>query len=66
MTGRDGTAKDLTVGNPGLARAGVKAYRVKQIILGPDGAALVFVIQKEEADGAGVDIRYMVETVRLP
>jgi predicted secreted protein len=66
VTGRDGKAKDCTVGNAGLARAGVKAYRVKQIILGPDGAALVFVIQKEEADGQGVNIRYMVETVRLP
>jgi predicted secreted protein len=66
VTGKDGKAKDLTVGAPALARAGVKAYRVKQVILGPDGAALVFVIQKEEADGAGVNVRYMVETVRLP
>jgi len=66
VTGRDGKAKDLTVGNPGLQRAGVKTYRVKQVVLGPDGAALVFVIQKEELDGQSVDIRYMVETVRLP
>jgi predicted secreted protein len=65
VTGKDGKAKDYTVGNAGFARAGVKAYRVKQVVLGPDGAALVFVIQKEEADGAGVNIRYMVETVRL-
>ena len=65
VTGKDGKAKDYTVGNAGLARAGVKAYRVKQVVLGPDGAALVFVIQKEEADGTGVNIRYMVETVRL-
>jgi predicted secreted protein len=43
----------------------VKAYRVKQVILGPDGAALVFVIQRDEADAAGVNVRYMVETVRL-
>jgi len=66
VTGRDGKAKDLTVGNPGLQRAGVKTYRVKQVVLGPDGAALVFVIQKEELDCQSVDIRYMVETVRLP
>jgi predicted secreted protein len=65
VTGKDGKAKDYTVGNAGFARAGVKASRVKQVVLGPDGAALVFVIQKEEADGAGVNIRYMVETVRL-
>jgi len=66
VTGRDGKAKDLTVGNPGLQRAGVKTYRVKQVVLGPNGAALVFGIQKEELDGQSVDIRYMVETVRLP
>ncbi|TFG88050.1 MAG: DUF2259 domain-containing protein [Gemmatimonadales bacterium] len=66
VTGRDGKAKDYTVGTPGLARAGVKTYRVKQVLLGPDGAALVFVIQKEEVDGQAVTIRYMVETVRLP
>ena len=65
VTGKDGKAKDATVGNAALTRAGVKTYRVKQVILGPDGAALVFVIQREEADGAGVNIRYMVETVHL-
>jgi predicted secreted protein len=65
VTGKDGKARDYTVGNAGLARAGVRAYRVKQVVLGPDGAALVFVIQKEEADGTSVNIRYMVETVRL-
>lgn len=66
VMGRDGKAKNLLVGNPGLQRAGVKAYRVKQVLLGPGEAALVFVIQKEETDGAAVNIRYMVETVRLP
>ncbi len=66
VTGKDGKARDCTVGNADLARAGVKTYRVKQVVLGPDGAALVFVIQKEEAEGQSVNIRYMVETVRLP
>ena len=65
VTGKDGTAKDYAVGIAGLVRAGVKTYRVKQVLLGPDGAALVFVIQKEEVDGQAVNVRYMVETVRL-
>ena len=65
VSGKDGKARDYTVGNAGFARAGVKTYRVKQVVLGPGGAALVFVIQKEEGDGTGVNIRYMVETVRL-
>ena len=65
VTGKDGTAKAYTVGDASFARAGVKAYRVKQVILGPDEASLVFVIQKDEADGQGVNVRFMVETVRL-
>jgi predicted secreted protein len=66
VTGRDGKARDVAVGNPGLQRAGVRTYRVKQVVLGPDGAALVFVIQKEELEGQSVNVRSMVETVRLP
>lgn len=65
VTGKDGAAKDYTVGAPALLRPGVKAYRVKQVVLGPDGAALVVVIQRDEVDSQGVNIRYMVETVRL-
>ena len=42
----------------------MKAYHIKQIILAPDGASLVFIVQKEEQDTRGSNIRYMVETVR--
>ncbi len=42
----------------------MKAYHVKQIILAPDGVSLVFLVQKEEQDTNGYNIRYMVETVR--
>jgi predicted secreted protein len=65
VTEKDGTVKRIAGGNPALKRAGVKAYHIKQIILAPDGSSLVFLVQKEEQDTTGYNIRYMVETVRV-
>lgn len=54
------------VGNPGIVRAGVQNYTVTQMILTPNERSLIFVIEKEEADGqGGVNLRSMVETVTL-
>jgi predicted secreted protein len=64
VTGKDGKETTIKAGNPALKRPGVKAYHVKQIILAPDGVSLVFLVQKEEQDTTGYNIRYMVETVR--
>jgi predicted secreted protein len=64
ITEKDGTVRSLSAGNPSFKRSGVKAYHIKQIILAPDGASLVFIVQKEEQDTQGSNIRYMVETVR--
>ena len=65
ITEKDGKTRSLTAGNPAYRRWGVKAYHIKQIILAPDGSSLVFMIQKEEQDTNGNNIRYMVETVRV-
>jgi predicted secreted protein len=64
VTDKDGKTSTFTVGDPKFVRAGVKAYHIKQIILGPDGSSLVFVVQREEQDTKGNNIRYMVEVVR--
>ena len=64
ITEKDGTVKTVTGGDPRLVRPGVKAYHIKQIILAPDGASLVFLVQREEQDSNGSNIRYMIETVR--
>ncbi len=64
VTEKDGTAHSFTAGAPSYTRKGVKAYHIKQIILDPDGVSLVFVVQKEEQDGHGANIRYMVETAK--
>jgi predicted secreted protein len=64
ITEKDGARHSFTAGSPSYVRKGVKAYHVKQILLAPDAASLVFVVQKEEQDTQGSNIRYMVETAR--
>ncbi|MBN2440791.1 MAG: DUF2259 domain-containing protein [Spirochaetales bacterium] len=58
-------SKTFNIGHPSYKRKGVKSYKIKQIIVAPDEKSLVIVIEKEEADTTGVNIRYMVETVKV-
>ena len=55
---------DHTVGLPDYWRTGVRRYRIKQVLLAPDDRSVVMVIEREEQDSTGINIRYMVETVR--
>ncbi len=64
VTEKDGTVRSFAVGDPVFKRNGVRSYHIKQIILAPDGASLVFIVQKEERDTRGNNVRYMVETAR--
>jgi len=64
VTDASGGVTSHTVGLPDYWRAGVKRYRLKQVLLAPDNRSLVMVIEREEQDGAGANIRYMVETLR--
>ncbi|AFG38821.1 DUF2259 domain-containing protein [Spirochaeta africana] len=65
VTPEGGSARRHTVGLPQFDREGVKRYRIQQAILSPDERSLVFVIEMERYAERGVDIRYMVETVRF-
>jgi len=65
ITEKDGKVKTLSAGDSTFKRAGVKAYHMKQIVLAPDGSSLVFVVQKEQQDTQGDNVRYMVETLRV-
>ncbi|MGA2613674.1 MAG: DUF2259 domain-containing protein [Spirochaetia bacterium] len=65
VTEKDGTVHTYKAGDPSLRRSGVKAYHIKEIILAPDNASLVFLIQKEEQDSQGNNIRYMIETAGI-
>ena len=62
---KSGKKQSFTVGSPEYWREGVKRYRVSQILLSPDEKSLVFIIEKEEQDQAGANIRFMVETVSV-
>ena len=55
----------FTVGLPNFKRIGVENYRIREIIVGPDNRSLVFVIEKQEKDKDGVNVRYMVDTLTL-
>jgi predicted secreted protein len=64
VTDREGKARSFAAGDFSYRRSGVKSYAIKQIVVAPDGSSLVFIIQREEQDGNGSNIRYMVETLR--
>ena len=59
-----GETSTYTVGLPDYWRKGVKRYRIKQVTLAPDNRSLIFVIEREERDSRGDNIRYMVETLK--
>ena len=50
--------------DPDFWRDGVRGYRVRQILLAPDGRSLVFAVERAEEDPAGANVRYMVETLK--
>lgn len=53
-----------TVGLPDHWRKGVRRYRIKQVLLAPDDRSVVIVVEREEQDSTGINIRYMVETLK--
>ena len=65
VTSASGSTKHLIVGRPDYRRKNIKNYRIKQIFLAPDEKSLIFLIEKEEKDTAGANIRYMVEAVKI-
>ena len=60
----DGRFNSHTVGLPDYWRKGVRSYKIKQVLLAPDERSVIIVVQREEQDSGGVNIRYMVETLR--
>ncbi len=65
ITEKDEKVRTLHAGDPTYKRSGVKAYHIKEIVLAPDGNSLVFVVQKEQQDNRGSNVRYMVETLKV-
>ncbi len=62
---KTGETRFYTIGLPDYRREGVRSYRISRVLSSPDDVSLVFVIEKELYGPDGVDIRFMVETVKL-
>jgi predicted secreted protein len=65
----NGSRRTYTMGAPRLKRPLVVSYRIRKVMTAPrDGSSIIFVIEmkKQAAPGSDVDIRYMVETAKLP
>jgi predicted secreted protein len=64
--GNDGSVKTYVVGNPGIKRQGVTGYQIRKVMVAPRDGSIIFVIEmKKQNSSGGVDIRYMVEALRL-
>jgi predicted secreted protein len=64
-TGRDGSRKIYTVGTPQLQRPQIASYRIRKVMIAPQDGSMILVIEMKKRNGAGFDIRYMVEALRL-
>ena len=64
-TARDGSKKTYTVGTPRLKRPLISSYRIRKVMIAPNDGSMIFVIEMKKLDGSNIDIRYMVEAVRL-
>jgi predicted secreted protein len=57
--------KTYKVGTPNFTRQGIVQYNFKRVLIDTTGSSVIFVIEMMRASNNGVDIRYMVEAVRL-
>ncbi len=65
VTSPSGKKVTYRIGHPEYFRKGVKEYRIKYLLLAPDGKSLIFVLEKSIIGPDGESIRYMVETKRI-
>jgi predicted secreted protein len=63
-TSASGGRKTYTVGNPGIKRPLIATYKMKKVIVAPEGNSIIFVIEMRKQAASGYDTRYMVETLR--
>jgi predicted secreted protein len=63
--GRDGSKKSYVVGTPQLKRSAIISYDIKKVMIAPRDGSIIFVIETRKQGTGGIDIRYMVEALRL-
>ena len=64
-TSADGSKKTYCVGTPQLKRPLISSYGIKKVMIAPYDGSMIFLIEMKRVDGTSVDIRYMVEALRL-
>jgi len=64
-TARNGSKKVYSVGNPQIKRSLVASYRIKKVMVAPHDGSMIFLIEMRRQEGSSIDIRYMVEALRL-
>jgi len=64
-TARNGSKKTYTVGNPQIKRPLVASYRIRKVMIAPHDGSMIFLIEMKRQEGGGINIRYMVEALRL-
>jgi predicted secreted protein len=64
-TGRDGSKKTYTIGNPQIKRPLIDSYRIRKVMIAPHDGSMIFLIEMKKQEGDSFNIRYMVEALRL-
>jgi len=64
-TARDGSKKVYTVGNPQIKRSLVASYIIRRVMIAPHDGSMIFLIEMKRQEGGDINIRYMVEALRL-
>jgi predicted secreted protein len=64
-TAKDGSRKVYTVGNPQIKRSLVASYRIRKVMIAPHDGSMIFLIEMRKQESGGINIRYMVEALRL-
>jgi len=64
-TASNGSKKSYTVGNPQIKRSLVASYRIRKVMIAPHDGSMIFLIEMKRQEASGINIRYMVEALRL-
>jgi len=64
-TDKNGSKKNYTVGNPQIKRPLVASYRIRKAMIAPHDGSMIFLIEMRKQEDGGINIRYMVEALRL-
>ena len=64
-TDRNGSRKTYTIGNPQIKPSQISSYRIRKVMIAPNDGSMIFLIEMQRQDGNNLDIRYMVEALRL-